>query len=378
MKARELNSRCRLASVALPAILAVTAALCGCSRKSTAAETAAAPTPVKLLLAQSAKVPLTSEYLAVLKSRHSATISPQVDGQVTHILVASGDKVAAGTPLMQIDPLKQQATVGSQEATRASKQAALLYAKIQFERTKKLYDAGVTSKQSLDESQLALDSAEAELKALDAQVREQQVQLRYYRVVAPMNGIVGDIPVRVGDRVTSSTVLTTVDQPGELEAYISVPVERSKELHVGAAVEFLDAAGAPVARSRVSFISPQVDPDTQSVLAKAQVDNRQGKLRTAEIKRARITWGEHQGPVIPVLAVSRINGRYFAFVAEGDAKSLVARQKMLRVGDLVGNDYVVLEGIKVGDRVVVSGTQNLTDGTPVAEAAKDPRGAPQP
>ncbi len=378
MKTREHNSRFRLTVLVLPAILAATALLAGCIRKGAAADPVAPPTLVKLQVAKSANVPLTSEYLAVLKSRHSATLSPQVDGQVTHIFVASGDKVAAGTPLMQIDPLKQQATVGSQEATRASKQAALLYARQQFERTKKLYEAGVASRQSLDEAQLALDSAEAELKALDAQVREQQVQLRYYSVLAPMNGIVGDVPVRVGDRVTSSTVLTTVDQPGELQAYISVPVERSKELRTGAPVEFLDAAGTPVAQSRINFISPEVDPDTQSVLVKATVDNRQGKLRTAEIKRARITWGEHQGPVIPMLAVSRINGRYFAFVAEGNGKSLVARQKMLRLGDVVGNDYVVLEGIKAGDRVVVSGTQNLADGAPVTEAAKDSGGAPQP
>src|SRR2546425_6307957 len=90
----------------------------------------------------------------------------------------------------------------------------------------------VVSKQSLDEAQTALEAVEAQVKALEAQVREQQVQLHYYGVLAPTSGVVGDIPVRVGDRVTPSTLLTTVDQPGDLEAYIKVPVERARELRL--------------------------------------------------------------------------------------------------------------------------------------------------
>ncbi len=206
---------------------------------------------------------------------------------------------------------------------------------------------------------------QAELQSLDAQVREQEVQLHYYRVVAPTGGIVGDVPVRVGDRVTVSTTLTTVDQPGGLEAYVYVPVERAPRLRRGMAVEILDSTDQVLADSRVSFISPQVDNQTQTVLVKARIENRKGSLRTSQFIRARIVWGTHEGPVVPVLAVSRISGQYFAFVAEEKNGALVARQKPLRVGEMTGNGYVVREGIKPGDRVIVSGTQFLVDGAPV-------------
>ena len=291
-----------------------------------------------------------------------------MEGQVTKIFVASGDAVKAGEPLMQIDPRKQEATLGSQEATRASKEAAVRLAQIQYDRAEKLYAAGVISKQDLDTAKTTLDTAKADLESLDAQVRQQRVELHYYQVTSPMNGIVGDIPVRVGDRVIVSSVLTTVDQPGALEAYINIPVERSKDLRLGLPVELLDGAGSALAKTQITFISPEVNADTQSILAKAAVDNRKGQLRTAEVTRARVTWGQHQGPVVPVIAVTRINGQYFAFVAVNEGKGLVARQRLIRVGEVFGNDYTVLEGVKPGERLIVSGAQALADGTPVVEA----------
>jgi RND family efflux transporter MFP subunit len=191
------------------------------------------------------------------------------------------------------------------------------------------------------------------------------VQLQYYRVMAPTNGIVGDIPVRVGDRVTVGTVLTTVDKPGALEAYIYVPIERVPELKMNMPVQLVDGAANVIADSRISFISPQVDNSTQSVLVKATVANRKDTMRTAQFIRARVVWGTHQGPVVPVLAVTRIGGQYFAFVAEDQGGKLVAHQRALRVGDMAGNDYIVLEGIRPGDKVIVSGVQFLKDGDAV-------------
>jgi RND family efflux transporter MFP subunit len=200
---------------------------------------------------------------------------------------------------------------------------------------------------------------------LDAQLQEQKVQLHYYKVTAPTTGIVGDIPVRVGDRVTTSTVLTTVDRPGSLEAYVYIPVERSTQLKMNMPIDIVDSEGHVIAGSRVSFISPEVDNTTQTVLIKARIANNEDKLRNLQFIRARVIWGTHPGQVVPVLAVSRLGGQYFAFVAEDQNGKLVAHQKPLRVGEIVGNDYVVLEGIKPGDKVIVSGTQYLVDGAPV-------------
>jgi RND family efflux transporter MFP subunit len=245
------------------------------------------------------------------------------------------------------------------------------FAQIQWERSQKLYAAGVISKQEYDQARTNLDTAQEQLRSLEHQVREQLVQLHYYSVVAPTDGIVGDVPVRVGDRVAVTTLLTTVDEPGSLELYISVPVERSKDLKMGQSVQLLDTAGNPVADSRLDFISPQVDSGTQSVLAKAAIKNSSDALRTFQFARARIIWGIHQGPMIPVLCVSRINGQFFVFVAEGRGKSLVAHQKMVRLGELMGNQYVVLDGLKAGDLVVVEGSQNLVDGATVSEKSEN-------
>jgi len=351
-------------------LAALTALAAGCG-KTSAGDPAAAggmqAMPVQVEVAKSQKIPDETEYLSLLKSRHSATINPQVEGQITKIFVKSGDRVKPGEPLLQIDPLKQQATVSSQEATRVAQEANLNYAKVQLDRQKRLFEAGVVPKQDLDNAQTTYDSALAQLKSLEQAVTSQQVELHYYTVAAPSDGIVGDIPVRVGDRVAVTTLLTTVDEPGSVEAYIYVPADKARNLRLGVPVHLVDTAGKDLADSRITFISPQVDTDTQTVLAKATVENSRGSLRIAQQVRARLVWGAHEGTVIPVLAVNRINGEFFAFLAVKEGNGTVARQKLLKLGDTVGNDYAVEDGIKPGDHIITSGLQFLRDGAPVAE-----------
>src|SRR5271163_831339 len=322
--------------------------------------------PVKVQTAKAQRVEDTTDYVATLKSRDSAVVMPQVEGIITQIFVHSGEPVADGAPLMQIDPAKQQATVKSQEDARNAQIAQVTWAKQNYDRVSGLANAGVVSKQDLDQARSTLDSAQAQLHSLDAQVNEQQVQLHYYRVVAPRAGIVGDVPVRVGDRVVTTTQLTTVDRLGSLEAYVYIPVEKSGQLKMNLPVQIVDGSGNPLATSRVTFISPQVDNATQTVLVKATIANSKDSLRTAQFIRARVVWGSQDKPVVPVVAVSRIGGQYFAFVAEPDQKGgYVVHQKPLQIGQIVGNDYVVLDGVKPGDKVVTSGTQYLIDGIPV-------------
>lgn len=350
-----------LASAAFACLL-----ITSCGKGAGANEPPPSALPVKVEVARAVPVSDTSDYVATLKSRNSAVIMPQVEGQIVQIAVHSGETVTPGQLMMQIDPLKQQATVKSQEDTRAAAQANLKWAQQQYERTSGLYSAGVVSKQDLDQTRSALDTAKSQVQALDASVREQQVQLHYYSVTAPWSGIVGDIPVHVGDRVTTTTTLTTVDKPGTLEVYVYVPIERASQLRMNMAVQVLDGSGNPIADSRVSFISPQVDNTTQTILVKASIANNKDKLRQSQFIRARVVWGTQNTPVVPVLAVSRIGGQYFAFVAEpNDKGGYVARQKPLKVGQIVGNNYAVLDGVKAGDKVIVSGTQFLTDGAPV-------------
>ena len=368
MVTMENNLRRFFAGGALALGLAASVVTVGCAGNAAQNPHAGAPQgmPVKVLEAKAVPVSDSTDYVATLKSRDSAVIMPQVEGQVTQINVHSGEHVAAGAALMEIDPLKQQATVKSQESARAAQQATLNLAKQQYERTQGLASAGVVSKQELDQAKATLDAAQAQMESLDSQVREQQVQLHYYKVVAPRAGIVGDIPVRVGDRVTVSTQLTTVDQPGSLEAYVYVPIEHSAQLKMNLPVQVIDSDGKVLADTHITFISPQVDNSTQTVLIKARISNGNDALRQSQFVRARVVFGTHKNTEVPILAVSRLAGQYFAFVAEAqNGGSYVARQKPLKIGQTVGNDYEVQDGIKPGDKVIISGTQFLLDGVPV-------------
>jgi RND family efflux transporter MFP subunit len=253
----------------------------GCASHAAQSAQAGGPVGMPVKVQEAKAVPLndSSEYVATVKSRDSAVIMPQVEGQITQIFVHSGDRVEAGSPMMEIDPLKQQATVKSQESARAAQEANLILAKKQYERAEGLSAAGVVSKQDMDQAKSTLDAAQAQMDSLASQVREQEVQLHYYKVVAPRSGIVGDVPVRVGDRVTTTTQLTTVDKPGGLEIYVYVPIEHSSQLKMNLPVQVLDSDGKVLANSRVSFISPQVDNTTQTVLVKALIANSNDALR---------------------------------------------------------------------------------------------------
>lgn len=332
------------------------------------------PAAVQAVTLHPHPVPRTSEFVATIQSLASTTIQPQVEGIVTRIFVKSGDRVRPGQVLVQIDPDKQRASVGSLEASRAAREADVAYAKQQLDRMQKLFAAGAVSQQELEQAQTAERTSEAQLTVIQQQIREGRVELQYYRVTAPSAGVVGDIPIRSGDRVTSSTMITTIDQRRGLEAYISVPLEQSAELKPGLPVQLLNADGSVAATNPITFVAPRTDDTTQSVLVKSQLKEHPPALRVLQYVKARIVWSEAPQLMVPVVATNRMAGQYFVFVVEAGQQGSVARQKPITVGEIVGNEYVVRAGLKAGDRVIVSNVQKLGDGAPVAptEAASTP------
>jgi RND family efflux transporter MFP subunit len=348
------------------AVLGLTSLVVGCGEGAKAGGPAGPQAfPVKVITAQAETVPLSTDYLATLRSRNASTLQPLVEGDITRIFVNSGQRVTPGEPILEIDPRKQQATVSNQEAGLKSKQATMQQAAIDLDRKKKLYAAGVLAKADLDLAQNTYDAAKADAEALEAGIREQQVQLHYYTVRAPASGVIGDIPVHVGDHVTNQTMLTTVDKGGALEAYLYVPAEKSGALKIGMPVDLVDDQGKTLSRTKITFISPHVDTDSQTLLVKTHVPNADMKFRNAQQVHARVVWSERKAPVIPITAVTRLSGKMFAFVAEGEGQKAVARQRLIQVGDLIGNNYVVLDGINAGDKIIITSVQMLADGMPV-------------
>jgi len=336
----------------------------GCQKKAApvAAASGAQAMPVQTATVTLAPVPQSSEYVATIKSRRSATLQPQVDGRLTQISVRSGDHVTAGQTLMTIDPLHQQASVESQQATERQKKAVYDYNTVQIDRQKKLLEAGIISRDLFDQAQQAYDNSKADYESALALRKTQEEQLAYYTIRAPFEGVVGDIPVHVGDYVSATTMLTTVDENKDLEAYVYVPTERAAQLRPGLEVDVLDTEGKLLEKTKIDFISPQVDNSLQAILVKAPVHFGLEMLRNSQLVKTRVIWSTAPMAVVPVLAVTRQGGQSFVFVAHQQDGHYVATQTPVTLGDTVGNTYSVTSGLNSGDKVIVSSTQFLVNG----------------
>ncbi|HEY4660815.1 MAG TPA: efflux RND transporter periplasmic adaptor subunit [Terriglobales bacterium] len=357
---RKFTKLAVLAPVALAAAFIST----GCD-KTEAKAPAPQPLPVKVETINLAPVPRADEYVATVKSRRSASIQPQVNGTLTRILVKSGDRVHTGQVLMTIDPLKQQASVDEQRSTVEQKKAIFDYNQRELERQKGLYEGEVTSKQNYDYAMQAFENSKADWDSAKAALATQQRQLAYYHLTAPFDGIVGDVPVHIGDYVSPTTLLTTVDKNTDLEAYIYIPTERASEIRIGLPVQVVSSTGELIEKTKIDFISQQVDNALQGILVKAPIHAPLDRFRNSQLVKARVVWSTSPAPTVPVLAVTRVGGQPFVYLADSSGNGSVAKQRAISLGDTIGNDYAITAGLKAGDKVIVSGTQFLVDGMPV-------------
>ncbi|MCU0571131.1 MAG: efflux RND transporter periplasmic adaptor subunit [Oculatellaceae cyanobacterium Prado106] len=375
--------------------------------------------PVRLDTVETVTVETASEFVGNLESRDSVTLRPAVQGRVTQVYVESGDRVPAGTPLVQLSADEQQAnlvgvlaTVNSARAIRSNQRSELqaleaerisAVAEVelqneQFRRTQALATEGALPRQNLDEAErnqqtaiatlraldqriqgarASLNEAEAGLQEAEAQVAASRAQLQDTTITAPFAGVVGDIPVKVGDYLTPSDPATSVTRNQELELRLSVPLERRSELRVGLPVELSDAQGNPITRGQINFVSPQVESNAQSILTKATFPNPDGQLLDQQFVRARVIWNQRPGVLVPTAAISRLGTQTFVFVVETAALAegqpagqaqLIARQRPVELGSIQNNQYQVLEGLQPGEQIVVSGVPNLQDGAPISAA----------
>ena len=358
-----------------------------------------------------------SEYIARFESRKSVTLSPRVGGIIRSINTASGNAVGGGQVLIRIEASQQEAAVrsaavgiesrsraidqarsqlASLEAEKIARESNLKLAKIQLERTRSLQTKGVVSRQELDIAENAHQTAISSLGATNAQIQaqkatiaqaqndakqagemlsEQRAQLRYYDVSAPFAGVVGDIPVKVGDYVSPTTQLMTITVNQPMEAYIFVPVEKSSKLRTGMPVELIAPDGRELGPSRVFFVAPGAEGGDQTVLIKAEYANADGRIRVGEQGQARIVWSQDSGLWIPATAVTQLAGQNFAFVAKEENGQWSAHQIPVKLGEPTNSRYPVIEGITAEDEIIITGTQNLFDKMPIMIKGRD--SAPQ-
>ncbi len=353
----------------------------------------------------SAEVAESSTFVGLLKSRKSVSIRPRVEGHITEIYVRSGDVVKSGDKLLEVDPSKERQAVNTTVATyesnrdeklnaeeklralkadRTAKVANLEFARSQVERYTGLRKEGAVTQESVDQYVTNYKGAQAELTSIDAQIRGQEsaihkaqqvlnqsaaqskletVELGFHTVVAPFGGIIGDVPVKLGQYVTATSELTTIDQSRPLEVYVYVPAEQASRLRKGLDIALVDSQGVEIGTCPISFVSPQVSDQNQSVLVKAIYPNDGDKLRCNQQVTTRVVWDKKPHLLVPTVSVMHISGQDFVFAAEESAAGqCVARQKPVSLGDIVDNSYVVKGGLKNSDKIVVSDVQNLYDG----------------
>ena len=365
-------------------VMAAGLAATGCQKKPAAG--AGGPQmqalPVQTITVTLAPVAQSSEYVATIKSRRSTTLMPQVSGQLTEIRVHSGEQVKSGQLLMEIDARQQKATVDSLRSTELQKKALDDYDTVELDRQHKLFEAGVTSRDAFEQAQQAFENAKADYEsAVEARKAGEQL-LAYYTIRAPFDGVVGDIPVHIGDYVSPNqspaTVLTTVDELGHLEAYIYIPSERGGDIHQGMAVNLTDNNGKLLEKTHIDFVSPEVDSTLQGILVKAPVDAKAGTLRTEQLVKADVIWSTKPMAVVPLLAVTRQGEESFVFVVKQQNGMASAHRTSVVLGDTVGNNVAIVSGLNAGDRVIVSGTQFLVDGMPVMPMGGPPGAAAAP
>ncbi len=336
------------------------------------------PMPVHVTKLAPETVADQDEYLASLTSRHSVTLYAQVSGYIQALGAKPGADVKAGSLLVQIDPAQQASTLRGLEASLETKKANLTYAVQNDESSQGLAKSGLLSELDYDQRHSQRVSAEADVRSGQAQLQAQADLLRYYRITAPTDGVVGDVPVKVGDYVTPQTRLTSVDRDDLIEAYVYVPVGRVASIKPDTMLALVTDDGKVVCEEKPSFISPQVNVDTQSVLVKAVCPN-DGVLRTAQVLKARLVWAKHESLTVPTAAVTRQAGQYFVYVAGAAPMGQtgeVAHQVPIKVGAIQGNSFVVTSGLSAGDFVIVSGIQKLRDGAPVSRLPDAPEPGP--
>jgi len=407
-------------------------------------------TPVELSSPKIAPIADSSDYAANLDSRQSVTLQPRVSGQIATIYVKAGDRVEAGTPIIQIDAAQQRAQVASRDAAvesaatditgaqadvasardtlrslqakRVANLSDVQFNQSEYKRYQDLFAQGASSKQVLDQKLNALQTSRATLSQTEADIRAQQgaiarsqstvaknqrtlqqaqanvtegqAELQYYTIKAPFSGVVGNIPVKVGDFVDNTSPMLRITQNEQLEVQMQIPLDRAPALRSGLPVQLLDEQGKVLQTGKVSFIAPDVDPSTQSVQAKAVFSNSSGKLRTSQFARVRIIWSTRPGVLVPVTAISRLGGKDFVFVGtsfkasgckaasagEGappptnvDPGQLTVAQKAVKLGKIVGNEQEVQDGLGEGDRIITSGILSLQNCLIVQEAAATPK-----
>ena len=311
-------------------------------------------------------------YPATIKGVQDVQISPKVQGFITQINVKEGQAVGAGQVLFVLDNATYQAQVRQSQAQVNTAQAACNTAKLSFENAKKLFENKVIGDFELQSATNSYESAKAALSQAQAGLASAKEMLSFCYVKSPAAGVVGTLPLKKGTLVNTASVLTTVSNNSQMEVYFSLnekdallmaQAEGGQKAALGAMpnVKLQLADGSVYAHEgKVTKMSGVIDPATGSIQVIALFPNPERMLKSGGSGAIIIPKSNSDAIVIPQACVSEVQNKKFVYTLGKDNKVKYTEIKVDPQTD--GNNYVVTDGLKTGDKFVTNGITKLSDG----------------
>lgn len=399
MKFIEVPGKNRGAGMILAGIMVVSMMTVACKKKEGAAPMAqGAPPEVGVIAVQPQRVALTTELSGRTSACLIAEVRPQVSGIIQKRIFTEGADVKAGEVLYQIDPAMHQAAYNSAMAGLARAEANLVPAKLKADRYKELIAINAVSQQDYDDVSAAIKLAEADVESARAVVETARINLAYTKVAAPISGRIGRSSVTDGALVTAGqpAALATIQQINSM--YVDVVQSSSELLRLKQSMAggILKRNGASQARVKLlledgsvypltgilKFSEVTVDQSTGSVTLRAIFPNPEQILLPGMFVRAVMEEGISENAIlVPQRGVSRNPAGNAIVLVVGNEEKVEPR--VIKVVRTVGDSWLVSEGLKTGDRVILEGLQKARPGTPVkavpfgSKADSGPAGAPK-
>lgn len=319
-------------------------------------------------------VTMTTKYSATIRGRQDIEVYPQVSGTLQRLCVTEGQKVAKGQTLFIIDQVPYQAALNTALASQQAANASLATAQLTYDSKKKLFDDGIISDVELQTAQNTLLSAKAQVAQSNAQVVNARNSLSYTVVKSPANGVVGTLPYRQGALVSSAMAqpLTTVSDNNQMYVYFSISEAQmlamtresgSAEAAIGAMPDvkllLVDGSEYPY-KGKVESVSGVVDRSTGTVQVRAAFENPEKLLHSGSTGSVIIPTVYKDKIVIPATATVQIQDKFKVYLVDKDN---IAHEQLITTEPVSnGKEYVVKEGLKVGDVIVSEGAGMLRDG----------------
>ncbi len=347
----------------------------GCEKKE--APPPPAPPTVKVVDVIQQDVPIYVEWVAQLNGDTNAQITPKVQGYVLNRNYQEGYPVKTGQLLFEIDPRPFEASLQQSQAQLAVAQANLSGSETDQARDEPLVAQNAIPKKQLDNDNAAVASGKAQVDAAKAMIEQAKLNLDWTKVFSPIDGIAGVANAQVGDLVGPSTKMTTISKVNPIRAYFSISedaylrvagkiasVLAGKPGPATSAVEYIQANETVFpGKGRIILVNREVSSQTGTIQLAAEFSNPEAVLRPGGFGRVRIKTGDNKGALlVPQIAVIEVQSDYQVVVVGSDNK---ASFRPVKVGERVGNNWVITDGVKAGEKVVAEGFQKVRNGVTV-------------